>query len=168
MRRIAIVQPICVTGLARSGTMIVLELIAAQAGVVTHRYADDPLIFTLFWWEQIGRAGEATGHAGGAHARGRHHATPESPEALEEVLWMAFFPDADDPAKTNVVDAWDACRRVQTFYRDHIRKLLLCRGGRRYAAKGNYNLTGSSTCSRSSRTRGSSCRCGSRSPMSPH
>ena len=29
----------------------------------------------------------------------------------------------------------------ESFYRDHIRKLLRVRGGRRYLAKGNYNVT---------------------------
>jgi hypothetical protein len=142
VRGITIVQPIYVTGLARSGTTIVLELIAAQAGVVTHRYADYPLIFTPFWWEQIrSRAArrqvtpvERT-HGDGIMV------TPESPEAIEEVLWMTFFPNAHDPAKTNVLDAETHAPAFETFYRDHIRKLLLCRGGRRYAAKGNYNLT---------------------------
>lgn len=142
LQGIDIVEPIYVTGLARSGTTIVLELIAALPGVVSHRYADYPLLFTPMWWEQIRRRAARRGGPAVERTHGDGMmVTPESPEAIEEVLWMTFFPDVHDPAKSNVLDGGTHAPEFATFYRDHIRKLLLCRGGRRYAAKGNYNLT---------------------------
>jgi hypothetical protein len=67
--------------------------------------------------------------------------TPDSPEAFEEVLWMKFFPRLHDPAVGNVLDERCSNPRFEAFYRDHIRKLMLARGGTRYLAKGNYNIT---------------------------
>jgi hypothetical protein len=67
--------------------------------------------------------------------------TPDSPEALEEVLWMAFFPKLHDPAANAVLDRQTSHPAFESFYRDHIRKLLRVRGGHRYLAKGNYNVT---------------------------
>jgi hypothetical protein len=67
--------------------------------------------------------------------------TPESPEALEEVLWMAFFPGLHDPARNAALDAATRNPAFESFYRDHIRKLLKVRRGQRYLTKGNYNVT---------------------------
>ena len=67
--------------------------------------------------------------------------TAESPEAMEEVLWMAFFPRLHDPEVSNVLD--DRVRRpeFESFFTEHIRKLILARGGQRYVSKNNYNVT---------------------------
>src|SRR3546814_14155500 len=67
--------------------------------------------------------------------------TPDSPEAFEEVLWMAFFPDLHDPTASSVLDERTDNAAFESFYRDHIRKLLRVRGGRRYLSKGNYSVT---------------------------
>ena len=39
-------RPIYVTGLARSGTTILLETLARHPDVATHRYRDFPMLFT--------------------------------------------------------------------------------------------------------------------------
>jgi hypothetical protein len=54
---------------------------------------------------------------------------------------MAFFPDQHDPLKSAVLNEETDNPAFEAFYRDHIRKLLLIRGGRRYLSKGNYNVT---------------------------
>jgi hypothetical protein len=67
--------------------------------------------------------------------------TAESPEAMEEMLWMAFFSHLHDPAVSNVLD--DRVQRpdFESFFAEHIRKLMLTRGGQRYVSKNNYNVT---------------------------
>jgi hypothetical protein len=65
----------------------------------------------------------------------------DSPEAFEEVLWMAFFPDIHDPSRSAVLDARTHHSAFEAFYRDHLRKLLLVRRAERYLSKANYNLT---------------------------
>lgn len=67
--------------------------------------------------------------------------TPDSPEAREEAIWMAFFDHLHDPERSNVLNREAENPAFEKFYRDHIRKLLAARGKRRYLSKGNYNIT---------------------------
>ena len=135
-------RPIYITGLARSGTTILLETLARHPEVATHRYRDFPMLFTPYvwnrWLELVPRQKEAPAER--SHGDGIA-VTSESPEAFEEPLWMAFFPGLHDPAHSAVLDAGKQHPLFERFYRDHIRKLLALRGRRRYVAKGNYNVT---------------------------
>jgi hypothetical protein len=135
-------RPIYVAGLARCGSTILLETLARHPNVATHRYRDFPFLFTPYFWNRwldlVPRKAE--------HAVERSHAdgiavTSESPEAFEEVLWMTFFPNLHDPACDNVLDRATRHEHFEAFYRDHLRKLLAARGGGRYVAKGNYNVS---------------------------
>lgn len=140
--QIPIDRPIYVSGLARSGTTILLEMLARHPDTATHQYRDYPPVFTPYLWnrlldftpQQASEAVERT-HKDGIKV------TPESPEALEEVLWMAFFPGLHDPARNAALDAATRNPAFEGFYRDHIRKLLKVRRGQRYLTKGNYNVT---------------------------
>ena len=49
---IRIDRPIYVTGLARSGTTILLETLARHPHVATHRYRDFPMLFTPYAWNR--------------------------------------------------------------------------------------------------------------------
>lgn len=139
---IPIDRPIYIAGLARSGTTILLELLAGHGEVATHRYRDYPPVYTpLFWNRAFGRI-----YRGDAPPVERAHkdrilVTPDSPEAIEEVLWMRFFAGRHDPQVDQVLDAATANPAFEAFYRDHLRKILLIRQGSRYLAKGNYNVT---------------------------
>jgi hypothetical protein len=133
-------RPIFISGLARSGTTILLEAIAKQPEIATHKYRDFPWLFTPYFWGKGHRTG------GPSHAEERAHGdrlmvTADSPEAMEEMLWMAYFQDAHNPCVSNVLDEKASNPSFETFYRDHIRKLMFTRGVRRYAAKGNYHIT---------------------------
>jgi hypothetical protein len=135
-------RPIYVTGLARSGSTILLELLAAHEDVATHQYRDFPLIPIPLWWNWfLDRASRQESQPVERAHKDGIAVTPESPEAMEEVLWMAFFPTCHDPAASNVLSERDSAPAFAAFYRDHIRKLLLLRQGSRYLAKGNYNVS---------------------------
>jgi len=67
--------------------------------------------------------------------------TNDSPEAVEEVLWMHFFPQAHKPDHSHEMDAQDCDAPFEQYYRDHIRKLLMVRRRQRYLAKNNYHVT---------------------------
>ncbi len=140
---VPVTAPIYVAGLARAGTTIALEILAAHGDVATHLYRDFPPVFTPWWWnwfvERV-RGGTALEPAERAHRDGIM-ITADSPEAREETIWMAFFPQAHDPAHSSVLDRNTVNERFETFYRDHIRKLLAARGKRRYLSKGNYSVT---------------------------
>ncbi len=134
--------PVFVSGLARSGTTILLEVLARHPRVASHRYKDYPFLFTPFLWNRFlsfvpqGRqAAQERSHGDGIAV------SPDSPEAFEEVLWMAFFDSLHDPQVSNVLDGGTSHPAFERFYADHLRKLLQVRGRSRYLAKANYNVT---------------------------
>ncbi|MBX3500498.1 MAG: sulfotransferase [Alphaproteobacteria bacterium] len=137
---VAIRAPIFICGLARSGTTILLETLAAHPDTVTHRYRDYPGVLAPVFWDHVA----SRLYAGRTEARERAHGdgiavTPDSPEAIEEMLWMAFHPRSHDPAHDNSLGRGSVAPDFAARYRDHIRKLLWLRRGSRYLSKGNYN-----------------------------
>ena len=134
-------RPIYIAGLARSGTTILLELLAEHPDVATHQYRDFPPVFTPWLWDRwLARVPEkAENAAERAHGDGIT-VTSHSPEAFEEVLWMAFFDQIHDPARSSVLTRDTQHDAFEKFYAEHIRKILAIRHGTRYVAKGNYNL----------------------------
>lgn len=139
---ISIDRPIFIAGLARSGTTILLELLAEHPQVATHQYRDFPALLTPYWWNrwldlvpQREEKAEERAHGDGIAV------TSRSPEAFEEMLWMAFFPQLHDPMRNSLLDKHASYPGFERFHAEHIRKLLRVRNRQRYAAKGNYNLT---------------------------
>jgi hypothetical protein len=135
-------RPVYITGLPRAGSTILLRVLSGIPGVATHRYSDFPFLFTPYWHNRFlsrlgGKGGAAVERA---HADGIQ-VTPGSPEALEEILWMHFFPRVHDPAVSNILAEDVSHTEFPGFYRDHLRKLLLVRSGQRYLAKNNYAFT---------------------------
>ena len=138
----AIEKPIYISGLARSGTSVLIEIVASHPDVATHQYRDFPFLFTPYWWRQALDRGAVPAEQARERAHGdRLMVTSQSPEAMEEVLWMAYFRDLHDARRCHALDATTSNPAFERFYRDHIRKLLLIAGRTRYATKGNYNLT---------------------------
>lgn len=138
----SITAPLYIAGLARSGSTLLLEILNRHPQIVTHRYQDYPMLFTPYAWQRFlervpQRRAEPAERAHGDGIR----VTPESPEAFEEVLWMAFFPSLHDPRQSAILDAGVDNPAFEAFYRDHVRKLLLARNGSRYLSKGNYNVS---------------------------
>lgn len=135
-------RPVYIAGLARSGSTILLELLARHPDVITHRYRDFPLLAVPWLWNAfVDRAASSA-----QIPRERAHSdgivvTVESPEAFEEMIWTTFFPELHDPAVSNVLGGHATNPDFEAFYRDHIRKLLYMRGGHRYVTKANYNVT---------------------------
>ncbi len=132
-------MPIYVCGLARAGTTLVHEVVSSHPGVATHRIKDYPMVFTPYWWRR------ATAKLRPQAPRERPHGdrvmiTTESPDALEEMLWLAFFPRCHDPAVSNLLGAQDRHPAFEAFYTAHLRKLLLAERATRYAAKANYHV----------------------------
>jgi hypothetical protein len=137
----AIDRPIFVTGLARSGTTIVLEKLAKHPDTASHCYRDFPFVMTPVAWNWfLDRASRPDQEPTERAHKDRILVTPDSPEAMEEVLWMSYFPECHCPDRSNVLSADVENQAFEEFYRHHISKILLIRGGTRYLAKGNYNI----------------------------
>lgn len=139
LSEISLVRPIYVCGLARSGSTLLHEIVAAHPGIATHRIKDYPMIYTPFWWRQATARMRPTPPHERPH-RDRIVITSESPDALDEMLWMAFFPRSHDPSVSNVLSEQTRHPKFESFYRSHIRKLLLAERATRYVAKANYHV----------------------------
>ena len=139
LRPVRVKMPIYVCGLARSGSTLLHEIICSCTGVATHRVKDFPMVHTPCWW----RRAAANFQPGAAHERphrDRLLITPESPDAIEEMLWMVFFPWSHDASVSHVLSAGDRHRAFEAYYSTHLRKLMLAEGAARYAAKNNYHV----------------------------
>jgi hypothetical protein len=139
VRQIPVRMPIYVCGLARSGSTLLHEVVSCHPHVATHRIKDYPMLFTPYWWRR------ATANIRPQSPRERPHRdgvmiTTESPDALEEMLWMAFFPHCHDPSVCSLLGATDSHPAFESFYDLHIRKLLRAEMATRYAAKANYHV----------------------------
>ncbi len=134
-------QPVYICGLARSGSTVLLEMLAGLPGFVSWRYSDYPLQWLPYWWNALRRRLPLPAAAPVERAhRDRLVVGPDSPEAFEECFWQAFFPGRHDENVDQRLDAAARNRDFDRFYRAQLRKLLAVRSGRRYLCKGNYNL----------------------------
>ncbi|MGH7172195.1 MAG: sulfotransferase family protein [Gemmataceae bacterium] len=139
LRALPLSSPIYVCGLARSGSTLLHEMVAAHPGVATHRLKDYPMVYTPFWWRRATAGLHPTPPRERRH-RDRIVITSESPDALDEMLWMAFFPRSHDPSLSNVLPADTRHAEFESFYRSHVGKLLLAERATRYVAKANYHV----------------------------
>ncbi len=135
-------KPVFVCGLARSGSTILTEVINRHPNTTSHHYSDFPLTWTPYWWNNLRERlplpeGVPTERA----HRDRLLITPDSPEAVEEVIWMHFFADAHRHDRSHMIDGKNSRPEFERYYRNHIRKLLLARKRPRYVAKNNYLVT---------------------------
>src|SRR5690606_8780398 len=102
--KLPIDTPVFVTGLARAGTTMMLNVLSQADGVATHRYRDFPFLFTPVAWNWFqDRMGGGAGHEVERPHRDRIRITKESAEAFEEPIWQAYFPWTHDPARHHVV-----------------------------------------------------------------
>lgn len=139
---ISITRPIFICGLARAGSTMLLELVSKIDGVATHRYCDFPFLTVPYLWNQYIARFQAAEQPVERPHKDRIHITRMSPEAMEEPLWAAWFPDLHSSAvATRRLPGDIPCEPFEKFHRDHLKKMLLIRGGIRYAAKNNYHTT---------------------------
>jgi hypothetical protein len=137
---IALDRPVFITGLARSGTTILLNLFSSLPGVGTHRYRDFPFLFVPYSWNHLQNHLATADTPRERPHRDRIVITRESPEAFEEPIWMHFFPFVHELEARHVLDASHDNPAFDAFYEAHLRKVLLMRGCARYVSKGNYNV----------------------------
>lgn len=138
---IAIDRPVFITGLARSGTTLLLNLLAELPQVATHRYSDFPFLFVPIAWNRLQRHMARAGAPVERPHRDRIRITKDSPEAFEEPIWAHFFTSIHDPGALHRLTGADRKPTFDAFFLQHLRKVLLLRSGSRYVSKGNYNVT---------------------------
>jgi len=134
-------RPVYIASLPRSGTTILTEMLARHPDLTCHRYSDFPNVWTPYWRNYLLQKTrlQAPKMMERAH-QDRIEVNNDSPEAVEEVLWMAFFPSLHDAGVSQVLDGQVRNGEFDEFYTQHILKLLAVRNASRYLAKGNYNI----------------------------
>ncbi len=142
LQAVDITAPIYVTSLARAGTTIVTEMLAAHPEVTCHRYSDFPNLWTPYWrnW-LLQRSRTATPPLVERAHKDRILVNNDSPEAVEEILWNRFFAGLHDERHSNELTADHRQPEFDRFYTEHLQKLLLVRSAGRYLSKGNYNIS---------------------------
>ncbi|MFX1604234.1 MAG: sulfotransferase [Promethearchaeota archaeon] len=134
-------RPIYVTGMARAGTTVTLEMLSRHPDVATHRYLHMVLPYTPHLIQLAANVLPLMKSPVERLHKDRMLVTRDSPEAVEEILWQRFFAGVVDEAESNILDANTRHPEFERFYREHIRKLLFNQNATRYAAKNNYNVS---------------------------
>lgn len=140
-RNIPVTSPVFITSLPRAGTTLLLDILYDQGGFGTHTYRDMPFIMVPMFWDSISAPlrSNDTGEMERMHGDGMMVGY-DSPEAFEEVLWRAFWPDQ---YLKDGIALWPprTLPKFNEFFIRHIQKLVSLRGGRRYVSKNNANVS---------------------------
>lgn len=139
-------RPVFVTALPRAGTTLLLSLFAALPEFATHTYRDMPFVLSPMLWNRVSRAfRKPAGLRERAHGDGMPVGY-DSPEAFEEVLWMAFW---RGKYRRHHILPWTTADRdaeFEIFFARHMRKVIAARAGgerpaaARYLSKNNANI----------------------------
>jgi hypothetical protein len=144
LRRIVIEQPVFITSLPRAGTTLLLELLVGTGAFAAHTYREMPFVLCPMIWKSVsgGFRRKASLHER-AHGDGVEVGY-DSPEAFEEVIWKAFWPQKYQPARIGIWSQADRNAEFEAAFRDHMRKLVALRTDRgttkRYVSKNNANI----------------------------
>jgi hypothetical protein len=140
MEKTPVDRPIYITGLARAGTTITLEMLNKHPDVAAHRYLHMVLPYTPHWTQNIADYTPIMTSPVERLHKDRIAVTRDSPEAVEEIFWQKYFPDTHSEKSSNILDRKVRNPQFEAFYRDHLKKLLINRKASRYLAKNNYNI----------------------------
>lgn len=141
-------RPVFITALPRAGTTLLLETLGSLEIFVTHTYRNMPFLLIPLLWNAISHPFRAQNVVfDRAHGDGMTVGY-DSPEAFEEVLWHAFWPNkylGDRIVPWTATDE-DTYGEFASFFKTHITKLASLRAGRepeaiRYLSKNNANLS---------------------------
>jgi hypothetical protein len=137
----AIDRPIYVTGMARAGTTITLEMLSQHPSVATHRYLHMVLPYAPHFIQLAANVLPLMKSPVERLHKDRLLVTRDSPEAVEEIIWQRFFSSILDESQSNILDSTTSNPDFEMFYKEHLRKLLFNQNATRYAAKNNYNAS---------------------------
>ncbi|MGY5875543.1 MAG: sulfotransferase [Candidatus Thorarchaeota archaeon] len=133
-------RPTYITGMARAGTTVVLEMLSQHPDIGAHRYLHMVLPYTPHYVQLIANyLPLMTKPTERVHKDGMI-VTRDSPEAVEEIFWQKYFVDTVDESKSNLLDETTTHPTFESFYDLHLRKLLVNQNATRYLAKNNYNV----------------------------
>jgi len=144
-KMVVVEKPIFITSLPRAGTTLMLEALHRFPSLAAHTYRDMPFVMAPILWSRF----SSTFHKR-VEPRERAHGdgmrfSYDSPEAFEEILWRAFWPEKYTDTSIALWSADDVKDEALSFFIEHMKKIIaLRRPGRmsnaRYISKNNTNI----------------------------
>ncbi|ALM52523.1 sulfotransferase [Halomonas huangheensis] len=133
--------PVFVTSLPRAGTTILLELLARQSEFASPTYRHMPFTMAPLLWGRYSRLLRKSGtRAERAHGDGIE-VDFESPEAFEEMVWMAYWKEKYGSQHIETWQADDRNAEFEEFFDQHLRKVIIGKPGSTcYVSKNNANI----------------------------
>ncbi|MEZ5289009.1 MAG: sulfotransferase [Vicinamibacterales bacterium] len=138
-------RPIFVTSLPRAGTTLLLERLAAHPDLAAHCYRDMPFVLSPLLWAQLSGPFRVD-HARAERAHGDGvQVNVDSPEAFEEVAWMAFWPEKYGPDEIRLWAETDHADDFPAFMKALVQRVIAVRSTpdhprSRYVSKNNANV----------------------------
>ncbi len=139
--KLRIEKPIYITGLARAGTTIILEMLSKHSDVATHQYKHILMPYLPYLFSMITSIVKIYIKPFERFHKDGIIVTRESPEAVEEIIWRKFFDNNHNENISNIIGGDASNPKFEKFYQTHIRKLILNQNRSRYLAKNNYHVT---------------------------
>lgn len=137
-------QPVFITGLPRGGTTLALDMMHRLDEFASHRYRDMPFLLTPLFWNRFSRRfQQADQLRERAHGDGMQ-VSVDSPEALEEVVWKAFW---GKQYLTDRILTWPTRpnESFNEFFTNHMAKIIAIKAADgspcRYVSKNNLNIS---------------------------
>lgn len=138
-------RPIFITSLPRAGTTLLLEALHLFPSLAAHSYRDMPFVMAPVIWSRLSRSfRKAADPRERAHGDGMQIGY-DSPEAFEEILWRAFWPEKYGETGIALWREADHGSEAQAFFVEHMKKIIALRrpdrkGDGRYISKNNGNI----------------------------
>lgn len=144
-REVPVEGPILVTSLPRAGTTLLLEILARHPDLATYTYRDMPFVMAPVLWDRLSR-----GFRKRAEPKERAHGDGmevgyDSPEAFEEVLWKACWPERFKGATIPLWTGGEQAAEFRAIFRSQMQKIIALRSSGagdkgRYLSKNNANI----------------------------
>ena len=137
-------KPVFITALPRAGTTLLLECCASSPEFAAHCYRDMPFVMIPCLWNRFSQIFQRTvASTERAHGDGMQ-ISPDSYEALEEVVWKSFW---QRHYHRDRLIPWDyeENKEFKQFFDSHLRKIIFLRrlntvDSTRYVSKNNANI----------------------------
>ena len=138
-------RPIFVTSLPRAGTTLMLEVLYRFPSLASHVYRDMPFVMAPVLWAHLSgsfrRPQELRERAHGDGVQVGY----DSPEAFEEILWRAFWPEKYHQDRIDLWARGDQSSEAREFFVEHMKKIIALRRpdrleDGRYVSKNNGNV----------------------------
>ncbi|WP_162683212.1 sulfotransferase [Rhodobacteraceae bacterium DSL-40] len=136
-------KPVFVTSLPRAGTTVMLDMLAKLPEFASATYRHMPFTLTPLLWGHITGAMQRKAEVSErAHGDGIEIGF-DSPEAFEEMAWLAFWQDHYHDDRIVPWKADESHPEFEAFFRQHMAKIVASRAGggaTRYLSKNNANI----------------------------